>query len=67
MHPSSWRAFKRAQEHNLKHPSSVDLIGTKQNRTKQNKQTTFLHKYIMFIVQIKFFQWKLPRHAMKIS
>jgi hypothetical protein len=39
MHPSSERAFQRDQEHNLKHPDSVDLIGT-----KQNKQTTFLHR-----------------------
>jgi hypothetical protein len=46
MHPfSSSRAFQRDQEHNLKHPDSVDLIiGTKQNKTKQNKQTTLLHR-----------------------
>jgi hypothetical protein len=38
MHHSSWRAFQRHQEHNLKHGSgSVDLITTKQNKTKQNK------------------------------
>ncbi len=38
MHPSfSWRAFERHQEHDLKHPSLMDLIGT-----KQNKQTTLL-------------------------
>jgi hypothetical protein len=36
MRPSSLRAFQRDQEHDLKHPGSVDLIGT-----KQNKQTTF--------------------------
>ncbi len=36
MHPFSSRAFQRDNEHNLKHPSSVDLITT--------KQTTFLHK-----------------------
>jgi len=30
MHPSSSRAFERDQELNLKHPGSVDLIGTKQ-------------------------------------
>jgi hypothetical protein len=41
MHPSSLRAFQRDQEHDLKHPGSVDLISTKQ---KQNKQTTFLHR-----------------------
>ncbi len=35
MHPSSLRAFQRHQEHDLKHPGSVDLITTKQN--KQNK------------------------------
>jgi len=39
MHPSSLRAFQRHQEHDLKHPSLVDLI-----TTKQNKQTTFLHR-----------------------
>jgi hypothetical protein len=33
MHPSSSRAFQRDQEGNLKHPGSVDLIGT--NKTKQ--------------------------------
>ncbi len=33
MHPSSWRAFQRHQEHNLKHPGSVNLITTKQNKT----------------------------------
>jgi hypothetical protein len=31
MHPSSLRAFQRHQEHDLKHPGSVDLITTKQN------------------------------------
>jgi len=30
------RALQRDQEHNLKHPSSVDLIGTKQNKNKTN-------------------------------
>jgi len=29
MHPSSSRAFQGDQEHDLKHASSVDLIGTK--------------------------------------
>jgi hypothetical protein len=32
MHPFSLRAFQRHEEHNLKHPSSVDLITTKQNK-----------------------------------
>jgi hypothetical protein len=32
MHPSLLRDFKRYQEHNLKHPSSMDLITTKQNK-----------------------------------
>jgi hypothetical protein len=35
IHPSSFRAFQRDQERDLKHPDSVDLIGTKQNKTKQ--------------------------------
>jgi hypothetical protein len=34
MHPSSSRAFQRHQGHNLRHPGSVDLIPTKQNKTK---------------------------------
>ncbi len=33
MHPSLSRALQRHQEHNLKHPGSVDLITTKQNKT----------------------------------
>jgi hypothetical protein len=33
MHPTSSRAFQRDQEHELKHPGSVDLIGA--NKTKQ--------------------------------
>jgi len=32
MHPSSLRAFQRDQQRNLKHPGSVDLITTKQNK-----------------------------------
>jgi hypothetical protein len=39
MHPSSSRAFQRDQEHHLKHPSSLDLIST-----KQNNLTTLLHR-----------------------
>jgi hypothetical protein len=31
MHPSSSRAFQKHQEHNLKHPSSEDLIPTKEH------------------------------------
>jgi len=33
MHPSSSRAFQGHHEHDLKHPGSVDLIITKQNKT----------------------------------
>jgi hypothetical protein len=39
-HPSLLRAFQRCQEHNLKHPSSVDLI-----TTKQNKLPSFIDRY----------------------
>jgi hypothetical protein len=46
MHPSSLRAFQRDQECDLKHPRLVDLIGT--NKTKQNKQSTFLHRQMSF-------------------
>jgi hypothetical protein len=42
MHPSSSRAFQKDQEHNLKHPGLVDLIGTKQNKT--NKQPSFIDR-----------------------
>jgi hypothetical protein len=43
--PSSSRAFQRHQEHDLKHPSLVDLITTKQNKTKQNKLPSFIDRY----------------------
>jgi hypothetical protein len=33
MHPTSLRAFERHQKHDLKHPGSVDLITTQQNKT----------------------------------
>jgi hypothetical protein len=39
MHASSSRTFQRDREHDLKHPSSVNLISS-----KQNKQTTLLHR-----------------------
>ncbi len=42
-HPSLSRAFQRHQEHNLKHPSLVDFIST-----KQNKKATFL-QYIYIL------------------
>jgi hypothetical protein len=42
MHPSALRAFQRDQEHDLKHPGSVDLIGTKQNKT--NKLPCFMDR-----------------------
>jgi hypothetical protein len=38
MHPLSSRAFEGHQEHNLKHPGSVDLIIKLQNK-QTNKQT----------------------------
>jgi hypothetical protein len=44
MQPSSSRAFQRHQEHDLKHPSSVDLITPKQNKTTQNKLPSFIDK-----------------------
>jgi hypothetical protein len=52
MHPSSSRAFQRDQEHNLKHPSSVDLMGTKQNKT--NKISSFIERYPPNISKILF-------------
>jgi len=41
MHPSLSRAFQRHQEHDLKHPGSVDLI-----TTKQNKLPSFIDRYL---------------------
>jgi hypothetical protein len=41
MDPFSLRAFQRHQEHNLKHPSSVDLI-----TTKQNKLSSFIDRLV---------------------
>jgi hypothetical protein len=32
MHPSSSTAFQRLHDHDLKHPGSMDLITTKQNK-----------------------------------
>ncbi len=43
MHPSSSRAFQRDQECDLKHPGSMDLISTKQNKT--NKLPCFIDRY----------------------
>jgi hypothetical protein len=37
MHPSLSRAFQKDQEHDLKHPNSVDL-----KSTNQTKQTNYL-------------------------
>ncbi len=34
MHPCLLRAFQRHQEHDLNHLDSMDLITTKQNKTK---------------------------------
>jgi hypothetical protein len=42
MHPYSSIAFQRYQEHNLKHPSSMDLI-----TTKQNKLPSFIDKWAL--------------------
>ncbi len=33
------------QEHDLKHPGSVDLITTKQNKTKQIKLPSFVERW----------------------
>jgi hypothetical protein len=45
MHPSSLRAFQRDQEHDLKHPGSVDLIDTKQKQNKQTNKPSFIDKW----------------------
>ncbi len=43
MHPSSSRAFQRKQELDLKHPGSVDLI-----TTNQNKLPSFIYKLHLY-------------------
>jgi hypothetical protein len=43
MHPSLSRAFQRHQEHDLKHPSLVDLI-----TTKQSKLPSFIDRYYTY-------------------
>jgi hypothetical protein len=40
MHPSSSTAFQRDEEHYLKHPGSVDLMGT----NKTNKLPSFIDR-----------------------
>jgi len=50
MHLSSSRAFERDQEHDLKHPGSVDLISTKQNKT--NKLSCFIDRCFYNIFKI---------------
>jgi hypothetical protein len=45
MHPSSLRAFQRQQEHDLKHPSLVDLI-----TTKQNKLPSFIDRFMLGVL-----------------
>jgi len=47
MHPSLLRAFQRHQEHDLKHPSTVDLI-----TTKQNKLPCFIGRLLAFIINL---------------
>jgi len=58
MHPSL-KAFQRHQEHNLKHPNSVNFITKLQNKTKQ---TTWIHRYI---IMMQFF-FKNPKLSFKV-
>jgi len=44
MHPSWSRASQRHHEHDLKHPSSVDLL-----TTKQNKLPSFIDRWMAAI------------------
>jgi len=43
--PPHSRAFQRHQEHDLKHPGSVDLITTKQKKT--NKLPSFIDRFTL--------------------
>ncbi len=47
MHPSLSRAFQRHLEHNLKHPSLVDLIITIQKKTKQPTFLLSMHSSLL--------------------
>jgi hypothetical protein len=38
IHPSSLKAFQGDQKRDLKHFDSMDVISTKQNKTKQKNQ-----------------------------
>jgi hypothetical protein len=50
MHPSSSRAFKRHQEHDLKHPGLVDFITTKEKKTNYlASQIDMFHKLFLII------------------
>jgi hypothetical protein len=64
MQTSSARAFQRHQEHDLKHPGSVDLITTKQNKlpsfidrintkTLASKPLVTCFKLVKFMHQLK--------------
>jgi hypothetical protein len=44
MHPSLSRVFQRYQEHDLKHPSSMDFIANQNYKTKQNKLPFFINR-----------------------
>jgi hypothetical protein len=47
MHPSSLRDFQRHQEHDLKHPGTVDLI-----ITKTYKLPSFMDRLLAFIINL---------------
>jgi hypothetical protein len=50
MHPSSSKTFQRNQEHDLKHPGSVDLI----SRNKTNKLPSFIDRLSVIIKAIAY-------------
>jgi hypothetical protein len=65
MHPFWWWVFQRHQEQDLKHHSSVDLITTKQNKTKQNKLPSFIDRWQGHIVTTHPLFWEhlcIKRH-----
>jgi len=63
MHPSSWRAFQRHQEHDLKHPGSVYII-----TTKQNKLPSFIDRWdtyaLVLLADGRFYKWLNNRFDM---
>jgi hypothetical protein len=71
MHTSSSRAFQIHQEHDLKHPGTVDLITTKQNKLPsfidRIKTKTLACKHLVTYFELVKFMHQLKTRKKKIS